>query len=57
MDYKELLASIAKDKGDNDLYEYIMKYEKPVDKIDTYKAGAGKFNITKMPEATCDGCQ
>lgn len=71
MDYKELLASIAKDKGDIGLYEWIMKYEKVkeptagdiIPKIDSGIAKDAepiiktKYNITQMPEATCDGCQ
>lgn len=54
MDYKELLAGIAKDKGDIGLYEWIMKYEKVEEVKPIIKP---KYNITKMPEATCDGCQ
>jgi hypothetical protein len=71
MDYKELLASIARDKGDIDLSEYILKYEKVIvpragdiiTKTDSGIAGTvepkttTKYNITVMPEATCDGCQ
>ena len=51
MDYKELLASIARDKGDIVLSEYILAY-KPKEVITKQK-----YNITLMPEATCDGCQ
>lgn len=59
------LASIARDKGEYLLADYIGKFGTQVDTVihATPIEGvneivkAGKFNITVMPEATCDGCQ
>ena len=49
MDVKDLLkmlASIARDRGHDDLAKYVELYEPtPV------------YKITVMPEATCEGCQ
>lgn len=71
INWKETLASIAKDKGQDSLSTYILGFVedlKPVYEILSTDApveiqhdysGLNKkmFNITVMPEATCDGCQ
>lgn len=71
INWKETLASIAKDKGQESLAKHILGFVenlKPVYEIlstdapvatPTDYSGMNKkmFNITVMPEATCDGCQ
>lgn len=46
---KEILISIASDRGFDELAKHIESYIVPVN--------MSNLNITKMPEATCDGCQ
>lgn len=50
LNYKNILAEIAEERGLTELAEHIKQFnvEKTQSKV---------FNITKMPEATCDGCQ
>lgn len=43
---KEILISIASDRGFDELAKHIEGFVIPT-----------KLNITKLPEATCDGCQ
>ena len=61
LNYQSILASIARDKGLNDLAAHIESFSKEskVDAVLTESVGVPiyKYNITKMPEATCDGCQ
>ena len=70
MNWKEILASIASDKGQDDLSKHILKYveetkpvyeilsSEPIDIKHDYSTMSTKmFTITRMPEATCDGCQ
>lgn len=54
--YIKMLVSIAKDKGLLELASYIERYGKDIEvKVDPIIKQ--KYNITQMPEATCDGCQ
>ncbi len=71
INWKSTLASIATDKNQPELAKHILKYvenlrpeyeilstEAPVHVHPDYSGvDKKKFNITVMPEATCDGCQ
>lgn len=55
--YKRILSEIAIDKGLKELADFIQTFEPkvPVEKGEHF--GPPVYNITKLPEATCDGCQ
>ena len=59
VNYRSILSDIAKDKGLDDLANYIKEYKESPKKNEVLSnlVGAPVYNITTMPEATCDGCQ
>ena len=70
INWKETLAVIAEDKGNKPLAKHIRSFVEelhPVYEIlsseelhvhpDYTNVNKKTFNITVMPEATCDGCQ
>lgn len=63
INWVETLAQIASDKGNTFLADHIRGF-KPMPIVTAQPDYSGlsdhfakPFNITKMPEATCDGCQ
>lgn len=58
--YIPILSAIAKDKGLHDLSNYISLF-KPAKIADPVYVSSltptKKYNITVLPEATCEGCQ
>lgn len=63
INWVETLAQLAADKGNQYLAEYIRAFKPipaPVVTAQTsvdYTRLSSSFNITKMPEASCDGCE
>lgn len=57
LNYQEVLASIASDKGLPELAKHIESFGFTPETSTPVNAVSPKYNITKMPEATCDGCQ
>lgn len=62
INWVETLAQIAGDKGQTNLAAYIRTFGEgqiPQEVVthDYSKLSTRTFNITTMPEATCDGCQ
>lgn len=53
LNYKNILAEIAEERGLTELAQYITNFS--FDKVEL-KTIPTTFNITKMPEQTCDGC-
>lgn len=62
INWVETLAQIASDKGNQYLADYIRGFKPAPAPVVTvpqpdYSRLSSNFVITKMPEATCDGCQ
>ena len=49
LDYKKILISICEERGLDGFVSHIEKY--------VGVAPVVKYNITKLPEAVCDGCE
>ncbi len=53
LNYKKILSEIALERGLLELSVYIDKF----DPSTSCAQDVPTYNITKAPEATCDGCQ
>lgn len=57
LNYQVVLASIARDKNLPELAKHIESFGFTEETSAPVNDVSPKYNITKMPEATCDGCQ
>ena len=57
MNYRNVLSSIARERGFEQLAAHIDSFMPSVVQSNIVPGTATVYNITKAPEATCDGCQ